>query len=158
VVSDLEEARTELLIAAVALGNLLQRYGEQHWADWVIRDQQRIQDGDAAGVDHLLAAYGGMGSLTDVVIDPSDGHHIAAEDVSTVNAQLSQLRSRIYGAAMRVKKGGADIRALRLSRPDVRVVRAGLTVSLPGTSTRTATHARYGHPEQAAACAVDCTV
>lgn len=102
---DFEAVRAELLAAADALGELLQRYGEQHWADWVIRDRQRIQDGDASGIDHLLAAYGGMGSLNDVVIDPLNGHHIAAQDVRTVNKHLSQLRSRTYTAATRLKTG-----------------------------------------------------
>jgi hypothetical protein len=102
-VSDFEAAHAELLTAADALGKLLQGYGEQHWADWVIRDRQRIQEGDAFGIDHLLAAYGGMGSLNDVVIHPSNGHHIAEQDVRAVNEHLSQLRSRTYTAAMRLR-------------------------------------------------------
>lgn len=104
---DFEAALTELLTAAEELGTLLQRYGERHWADWVMGDWRRIQDGDASGIDHLLAAYGGMGSLNDVLIDPHNGHLIAAQDVTTVNARLSQLRSRTYAAATRLKAGRA---------------------------------------------------
>jgi hypothetical protein len=105
VVDDLEPARAEFLEAADALAKLLQDYGEQHWAAWVTRDQQRIQQGDASGIRHLLRAYGGMGSLNDVVIHPLNGHHIAAEDIDTVNARLTQLRSRTYAAATQLIAG-----------------------------------------------------
>jgi hypothetical protein len=102
-VSDFEAARAELLAAAGALGELLRRYGEHHWAEWVIRDRQRIQDGDAYGIEHLLSAYGGMGSLNDVVIDPRNGHRIAEQDLSAANERLRQLSSRTYTAAMLLK-------------------------------------------------------
>jgi hypothetical protein len=105
VVDDLEAARAELFRAADALAKLLQDYGEQHWAAWVSRDRQRIQDGDASGIDHLLRAYGGMGSLNDLIIHPLNGHHIAAEDIDPVNARLTQLSSRVYSAAKRLKMG-----------------------------------------------------
>lgn len=103
VVSDFEAAHAELLAATGALGELLRRYGEMHWAEWVIRDRQRIQDGEAYGAEHLLSAYGGMGSLNDVVIDPRNGHRIAEEDISAANERLRQLSSRTYTAAMRLK-------------------------------------------------------
>ena len=103
--ADLEAARGELLSTTDALGGLLQRYGERHWADWVIRDRERIREGDASGIDHLLSAYGGMGSLNDVLIHPVNGHHVAAQDVDTVNAQLTELRGRVYAAATRLKSG-----------------------------------------------------
>jgi hypothetical protein len=102
-VSDFEAARAELLAAVSALGELLRRYGEQRWAEWVIRDRQRIRDGDAYGIEHLLSAYGGMGSLNDVVIDPRNGHRIAEQDISAANERLRQLRSRTYTAAWRLK-------------------------------------------------------
>ncbi len=102
-VSDFEAAHAELLAAADALGELLRWYGEQHWAEWVIRDRQRIQDGDAYGIEHLLSAYGGMGSLNDVVIDPRNGHRIAEQDINAANERLRQLSSRTYTAAMRLK-------------------------------------------------------
>lgn len=103
VASDLEEARAELLSATGALSEFLRRYEEWHWANYVDRARQRIQDEGASGADDLLRAYGGMGSLNDVVIHPANGHALAAESIDAVNTGLGQLRSRTYAAAVKLK-------------------------------------------------------
>jgi hypothetical protein len=101
---DVERARAELLSAAAALGDLLQRHGEQHWADWVLEDRQRIEAGEETAIDHLLSAYGGMGSLNDVVIYRTTGAlPRSAEYVPEANERLYQLRERTYDAAQRLK-------------------------------------------------------
>lgn len=102
-VGDLEAVRAEFLSSAETLRELLRSYGRQHWAEWAARDRERIQRGDASGIDHLLGAYGGMGSLNDVMIHPANGDHIAPEDVIAVNAGLRELSSRVYDAAQRLK-------------------------------------------------------
>jgi hypothetical protein len=47
----------------------LRALGDAHWARWVDEERQRIEIGDAYGVEHFLAAFGGMGSLNDVNVD-----------------------------------------------------------------------------------------
>jgi hypothetical protein len=42
---------------------------DAHWAEWVERERQRIEIGDAYGIGRFLAAFGGMGSLNDVNVD-----------------------------------------------------------------------------------------
>jgi hypothetical protein len=37
--------------------------GLTFWVDWVSKDAKRASAGDYSGVDHFLAAFGGMGSL-----------------------------------------------------------------------------------------------
>ena len=101
--SDLDLARQELLPAAEALGSLLQGYGVQFWADWITQDRRRVEAGDECWIDHLLRAYGGMGSLNDVVIHPANGHYVTAADIGPANGRLAKLRSRTYAAATRLK-------------------------------------------------------
>lgn len=56
---------------------LLVEHGEHGWAAWLEGDRRRIAQGDLAGLDHLLAAFGGMGSLNDLVFDPRNGNALS---------------------------------------------------------------------------------
>jgi len=47
---------------------VLAEHGEARWAAWLTRDTARIRGGDGYGVTHLLSAFGGMGSLSDVTL------------------------------------------------------------------------------------------
>ena len=47
----------------------LRTQGQVHWADWLHRDRSLIAGHDAYGLKHLLRAYGGMGSINDLVGD-----------------------------------------------------------------------------------------
>ena len=55
-----------LVDAATTAAELLRWHGEEHWAGELDRDAKRIASGDFYGVEHLLSAFGGMGSLNDV--------------------------------------------------------------------------------------------
>lgn len=54
-----------------------------------------LSNGSAAPED-VRHAFGGMGSLNDLVIDPINRHAIAPDDVAAVNNELDALRSRIW--------------------------------------------------------------
>ena len=86
--------RLEELIAEAV--SILRRHNVTFWADWLDGDLKRIQERDPAGLDHLLSAYGGMGSLPDVVVSPQNGHTISENDVEAVNDRLLRIVSEIY--------------------------------------------------------------
>jgi hypothetical protein len=46
---------------------LLRDSGPEHWATWLEKDARLIRQKDLYGVEHVLSAYGGMGSLNDEV-------------------------------------------------------------------------------------------
>lgn len=50
-----------------ALGRL-RRAGETHWQRWLQRGRDQVASGDANGIDHLLSAFGGMGSFNDLTL------------------------------------------------------------------------------------------
>jgi hypothetical protein len=93
---DLADELLRLLRRAVAL---LDRMGEDHWAAWLRSDLATLQRGDAYGLDHLLRAFGGMGSINDVALTPTNGHPISEDDAAAVNADLRALLGAIYTAA-----------------------------------------------------------
>jgi len=84
---------TQLLSALNETISLLRQSRETHWASWLERDRDRITDGDFYGVEHLLQAFGGMGSFSDCLLhDPSK------------SAQLHSLRSKLYESASALRR------------------------------------------------------
>ena len=82
----------QLIGAATELTEFLRSFGEDGWADWVDRDVARIRAGDRYGIDHLLTAFGGMGSLSDLLIHPVNGY-----DVQMADAPRKQTANRPQG-------------------------------------------------------------
>lgn len=87
-----------LLLLADAV-SLLEGVGESHWAAWLQGDLTRLNRGDGYAIEHLLGAYGGMGSINDVVIGPHNGHDISEHDGEAATAELRRLLSAIYDIA-----------------------------------------------------------
>jgi hypothetical protein len=99
------DARHERLLESMAeLVDALRVVSEDRWADWIERDRGRIAKFDRYGLDHLLQAYGGMGSLNDLVIHPMNGHQVAETELASVNDRLRSLVGRTYGDASALRR------------------------------------------------------
>jgi hypothetical protein len=81
------------------LGGLLREHSEVFWADWIAADATRTSRGDRYGLEHLLTAYGGMGSLNDVYFDPLNGNASTAPQAVSLNQTVGLLRSEAYALA-----------------------------------------------------------
>lgn len=96
--SEVERLASMLDEAAV----LLYAAGLESWGEWFERDADRIRSLDFFGVEHVLSAFGGMGSFNDVVLmsrseDASPGRVLHAE-----NERLDVLRTSIYELAKKL--------------------------------------------------------
>ena len=78
---------------------LLDTYNEEHWSRWFGTSLRHIEAGDGYGLQHLLGAYGGMGSFNDLVIHPANGHPIDPRDVDAVNNQQRALGAAVWSRA-----------------------------------------------------------
>jgi len=83
---------------------ILHASGFVGWAEWFEKDANRIRSLDFFGIEHLLSAFGGMGSFNDVVLisrneDDSPGHALYAK-----NEKLDELRTSIYNLANRLAR------------------------------------------------------
>lgn len=78
---------------------LLDRYDREHWATWLRDDLARIRAGDAHGVSHLLRAYGGMGSINDIMIHPANGDDVSIREGQLITDQLHGWLSEIWTIA-----------------------------------------------------------
>ncbi len=101
---DFDDTYAALLAAMADLVALLSAYGERDWANWVHRDRTSIERGEQHGLDSMLEAFGGVGSLSDLVIHPRNGHAIDQEDVDAVNVDLARLRTAVYAKASAIKR------------------------------------------------------
>ena len=83
---------------------LLRTAGESHWAKWMETSLRRIENGDFSGVEHLLGAYGGMGSFNDLVLAAVNGQAVNDENWREYNDRLDDLRGQLYTLANDVRR------------------------------------------------------
>lgn len=100
----MESDTSKLINLLVELEELFRSNGVNHWADWLKKDIDLISSGDFEGVSHLLSAYGGMGSITDVYITPEAGYLITDAEVAQLNDRLSNLMSEIFSFATKIHR------------------------------------------------------
>ena len=91
-----DETLESLLTEMSELAHLCEHVGEQSWADWAHTALTKLRGHDAGTLTGLTRAFGGMGSLNDLVIHPLNGHEVAESDISAVTERLHVLRGRIY--------------------------------------------------------------
>jgi hypothetical protein len=91
--------REELAEASDDIVALLKRFGEAEWSTILARDSALIRSGDFYGVERFLRAFGGMGSLNDLVLTGFGDLIVKPSDSSEINSMLSTLRGRAYAIA-----------------------------------------------------------
>lgn len=97
---------TELLERLDQMSQLLLAVGEVYWSEWFAKDAETIRAGNFSGVDHFLGAFGGMGSVNDLIIDPRNRHKVTAAQAVEVNRLLQDLLSQAYGLAKELQQRG----------------------------------------------------
>jgi hypothetical protein len=93
------QALLEVLDELVAI---LELHGDQHWSQWIRDDASELRRGNLGGVRHFLTAYGGMGSLNDRYLCTQNGDRITEAETVSINARLSQARSKAWSLARAV--------------------------------------------------------
>lgn len=94
--------QAESLAEALArIIEVLDAHSETHWRSWMNESLMQINAQDFRGVQHLLNAYGGMGSFNDLIIGQGmvDGNFEWAPNAGSDNDRLDALRSQAYGLA-----------------------------------------------------------
>ena len=83
---------------------LLRSYNELHWGSWLAKDVALIRANDFWGVEHFLSAFGGMGSINDLIISPINGHQVDFDQVERANEELRSILSKAYNLASKLQK------------------------------------------------------
>jgi hypothetical protein len=102
--TDFDDQLAELKSSLDQTIALLREHGERHWLGWAERCRHELHVYDAAAFDHILGAYGGMGSFNDLVILGRNGHFVAPEREAAVNDRLGRLRTAISTSATALRR------------------------------------------------------
>jgi len=81
------------------LAMFLIAHSEPSWGDWIARDAILVRRGDGRGVTHFLAAFGGMGSLNDLVFDPAGANAAPEPEAIALTERFEELRGRAWKQA-----------------------------------------------------------
>ncbi len=68
------------------LAAFLAAHKEGRWAEWVGQDASRVRRRDPDRLTHFLSAFGGMGSLNDLYIQPLSGDASSQDAVALTEA------------------------------------------------------------------------
>lgn len=85
-----------LTAALTELQGLFDDVGEDAWHAWARDCLRLVGRGDGRGLQKVRGAFGGMGSLNDLVIHPANGHRVAPDEAPGVNERLDELRTRLF--------------------------------------------------------------
>ena len=88
-----DEDVTRLVTVLEEMANLLADHSERGWADWIAKDIASIRRGDGYGVIHFLSAFGGTGSLNDVVFHPMNSNVATIAEAGPLNERFQMLKS-----------------------------------------------------------------
>ena len=94
----------QLLLDLDELVNLLRKYGENQWADWIAKDRIGLTAFETKAIEHLVSVFGGMGSFNDLMLHPCNGHSIKERDVPAMEEHLGDLSDQIWSNAKYLKK------------------------------------------------------
>ena len=88
------------------LAFVLESDGNTHWCGWMQKVKARLLNSDYSGIEYLLSAYGGMGSLNDVVLGQSynNGVFTWKHEHAELNEKFTSLSSRAYELANAIKQ------------------------------------------------------
>ena len=92
-------AYDELRTSLIELSSLLDDVAETHWAAWASQTAAQLAD-DSIGPDVVRRAFGGSGTLNDLVIHPLNGHRVDGSSLDSVNTRLRRLTTRLYSLSV----------------------------------------------------------
>ena len=98
----MDQAVESLVKVVQETSDFLQSFNEKHWSSWLAKNAELIRKLDFGGVEHLLSAFGGMGSINDLVISPINSHQIEENKVSEANERLREMLNLINSSAKKL--------------------------------------------------------
>jgi hypothetical protein len=99
--------KTQALIGVLdELAAVLASDEEEHWSGWMTAARTRLLNSDYSGIDYLMSAYGGMGSLNDHVLGQGYQEGVFAWKPGHVelNKKFNALRTKAWEIANEVKQ------------------------------------------------------
>jgi hypothetical protein len=95
-----------LIVVLSELAVVLEVDGDTHWSGWKRNARTRLLNSDYSGIEHLLSAYGGLGSLNDLVVGQcyKDGILACPPGHVKLNEKFSALRNKAWDLANEIRQ------------------------------------------------------
>lgn len=93
------ERYDRLLTNLLRAETLMRDNHRELWANWMATSRRYVEAGDAYGLDHLLQAFGGMGSFNDIVFHQMNGDQVDHEEADRLNQLHAELGNALYSDA-----------------------------------------------------------
>jgi hypothetical protein len=87
------------------LATLLAAHAQERWAEWLARDATLLRAGDGYGVLHFRSAFGGMGSLEDVILSPGPTESAADDWFRSLRTEAWNLSTALVPDTERHERG-----------------------------------------------------
>jgi hypothetical protein len=102
----MEPDTQELVKTLDELAEVLESDGDRHWSQWMRKAAGRLTNGDGSGVDYLLQAYGGMGSINDLVLGQAtrEGKFEWKPGSEALNERFEFLRGKAWQLAQSMRR------------------------------------------------------
>ena len=84
---------TRLTSLLEELAAVLRELDHDHWADWMSDGAEELRAGRFKGITHVLGAYGGMGSFTDLIFEEN-----------AAGRKAERLRSNVWSLAEKIRR------------------------------------------------------
>src|SRR5690554_6395212 len=94
----------ELVSELEVCASFQQECSEVKWAYWLENSASLLKSGQISGIDHNKGAFGGMGSINDLVLHAINGHTIKETEINSANEKLKVYFSTIGHLAEDVTK------------------------------------------------------
>lgn len=100
----------ELIETLDELAAVLESDGNRHWSLLMRKAAGKLKNGDDSGADYLLQAYGGLGSLNDLILGQTheNGTFAWKQNYVALNERFEALRSRAWQLAKDVRLSCPD--------------------------------------------------
>ena len=88
------------------LASVLENDENPHWGGWMRKARAQLLNSDYSGIEYVLSAYGGMGSMNDVVLGQSykDGVFEWEPGHIELNEKFTALSSKAWELAHAIKQ------------------------------------------------------
>lgn len=95
-----------LIVVLQEMAEILAANARPEWAQWIKRATIQLLNSDYHGVETVLAAYGGMGSLNDVVLAQITAGPLSVSAIgASADEVFADLRDEAWRLANEIKQG-----------------------------------------------------
>jgi len=94
----------ELILELESCASLLRSCSEIHWAKWLEKSIGHLKKGQFRGIEHFEGAFGGMGSINDLVLTPVNGHTLKESEVDTYNNRMREHFDKAHNLIKETRK------------------------------------------------------